>query len=304
MFCCRRREIPPKISENIPVEKFKNETRELDLSEKNLSHRDIESIVSLLEENSTMKNLNLFDNNIGNNGARVLGKGLSINGALDVLKLNGNIPLSKFRDENVKKLDLYSKEYKDVDAIVIASFLYINSTLTELNLAVNYITDVGAEAIANGLNNNKILTSINLSNNDNISDVGACAFAKQLKSNNALKVLNIGDNVVGDEGATAIADALKSNTTLAELLLYMNSITDVGVQAIAESLTSNTSLTKLQLDENQISNAGAKALAAALEKNNSLQKLHVAKNNGIRMSGIQVLKDAKQKRPNMQVLKM
>lgn len=284
MYCCTRRNVSNKdTEEKIPTKKFKDGTTELDLSNENLKDADMKKIISLLSKNTSLKQLTLSRNKIGNNGARILGEGLVKNKTLDTLEMNASIPLDKFRKET-RDLDVSSQCYKDIDVIIISYLMKNNSSITKLNLSLNSISNDGAEALANILKKNDTLTNLNLANND-IGDSGASFLGKSLEINNGIKTLNLGDNDIRDEGIKAIATSLEKNTTLTQLLLYMNTITDDGVQKLADALERNTSLIKLQLNQNNITSTGAKALASVLEKNKTFLELHLSQNKAIMQSG-------------------
>jgi hypothetical protein len=128
---------------------------------------------------------------------------------------------------------------------------------------------VGAEALADALNVNTSLTIIFLAINY-IGDEGATALADALKVNTSLKTIYLNQNQIGDEGALVFADALKVNTSVTGIYLNTNEIGDEGALALADALQVNTSLRNINLESNHISNEGAAALAYALQVNTSL----------------------------------
>ena len=124
-----------------------------------------------------------------------------------------------------------------------AEAIKINTSITELNIAKNYI-DAGDA---------KILSPA----------IGA---------NGALVKFTISDNDLRAEGGKALAEALKDNTIMKELNIAKNNLsynahanTDTsGVIAISDAIPTMGALTSLNLANNQISVEGAKHIAAAL----------------------------------------
>ena len=78
--------------------------------------------------------------------------------ALPVKKLNGTEP--------VETLNFSSKELGPASAMVIASLISANGSLTSLSLGDNNLGDEGVEALSIGLKNSKSLTTLDLSNGD------------------------------------------------------------------------------------------------------------------------------------------
>lgn len=187
---------------------------------------------------------------VTNQHARVIGYWLKGNTILENLILNGQIPINEFRNIKTEKLDLYHIGYKDPDAIIIASLIEINTTLTELSLGDNDISGNGAQAIGNMLKINCTLETLDMSLN-NIEDSGAYAIGKALEINTVLTVLRLDSNIIGDRGSTAIGNGLKINYKLKELRLQINRIGNKGVWAIAHALKSNTTLTYLNVSDNK-----------------------------------------------------
>ncbi|KAF8925220.1 hypothetical protein BGZ58_001000, partial [Dissophora ornata] len=81
--------------------------------------------------------------------------------------------------------------------------LKTNSTLINLNLAVNSIGDNGAVAPSEALKTNSTLTTLHLSNNS-IRSKGAQALSEALKTNSTPITSNLHCNRIGDNGAQAL----------------------------------------------------------------------------------------------------
>ena len=93
------------------------------------------TVILGLKSNISLKELNLYQSNIGVEGAKALA---------DALKTNTKLT----------KLDLVFNKIENEGAIALASALEKNQTLTEINLANNMIGDEGAIALAKALETN------------------------------------------------------------------------------------------------------------------------------------------------------
>lgn len=253
------------------------------------------SILSGIQANNTLTEVNLEYSQFGDDGASGLGDALKSNSTLKLV----NLKASKINDGGAQGL---------------GECLKINNTLTELNLRGNRIGDQGADTLAEGLNSNSSLVVLNLRQNiigndgacslgkalevnatlqeinlwnNNIADVGICALAGGLKINSSLTTLHLSNNMVANEGASALAEALKYNSTLNTLTLSgtlnedgepAGTIGDGGAVVLAEGLTMNDSLTELNLAGNIIADTGPQALAKVLKCNSTLTKLDLSWN--------------------------
>jgi hypothetical protein len=186
-------------------------------------------LAEMLKTNESVRILNLFDNDIGDEGAIALA---------DMLKTN----------TCVQNLILFSNDIGDGGAIALAEALKTNNTLTELYLAFNQIKEAGTNALADMLKTNKNLKSFEIS----VGVEGAKKLALGLKENTALEALDVyqdetsSDELayeLADEIAIALADALKTNRTLKHL--FLEYIGEKGAEALTEALTENTSLLTL-----------------------------------------------------------
>ena len=202
-----------------------------------------------------LTSLNVWGNNIGDEGARVIA---SLNN-LTLLVVGGNC----LSDEGAKaiasmnnliRLNVGNNSIGEEGARAIASM----NNLIRLNVEFNSIGDEGARAIA-ALNN---LTELNV-NRNNIGEEGARAIATL----DNLTELTVGSNSIGEEGARAIA----SMNNLIRLNVEFNSIGDEGARAIAAL----NNLTELNVNRNNIGDEGARAIAAL----NNLTSLTVSNNS-------------------------
>ena len=213
------------------------------------------SLAGALSVNSSLTQLNLEVNKIGNAGAISLADALKVNSSLTQLNLEFN-------------------KIGNAGAISLADALKVNSSITQLNLGGNPIGADGAKALADALKVNSFLKQLSLRWNG-IGNDGAISLADALKVNSSLALLDLGINVIEIPGAISLADALKVNSSLTQLGLEGNFIGADGAKALAGALKVNSSLAQLNLELNEIGNDGAISLAEALEVNSSLKQLYL-----------------------------
>ena len=244
-------------------------------------------LAAVLEANTTLTNLNLFNNNLGPAGAESLATALKTNKTLTDLYLAGNnlgpagaesFARALKTNTTLRNLNLSSNNLGPAGAELPARALKRNKTLTNLYLADNSIGPAGAESLAIALKINTTLTNLNLSRNK-LGPAGAESFATALNTNTTLTYLNLSSNDLGPAGAEPLATALKTNKTLTNLYLANNSIGLAGADTLATTLKTNTTLTNLVLSRNNLGPAGAESLATALKTNTSLTNLDLSRNN-------------------------
>jgi len=257
----------------IPLKDLRDGATELDLSSKGYKLEDAIIISTFLKTNTKLLDLKLHGNEIDEKGAEKLSFGLELNTTLRKIKINGEIPIDKFRD-GTKEVDLSLKGYNNVDAIIIATFLSSNSIMTNLDLSQNKIADGGAKQIAEKVKHNTTLTQLELSQNV-ITDEGVKVIAEALKKNHVIKILGLHLNEIQDEGAIAIGNALEVNKGLRMLWLDSNQISDKGMVGICKGLKKNCYLSVLNLQHNRIANEGASAFADVIKHNTTLGTMYL-----------------------------
>lgn len=283
-----------------------NTITSLDLSENALGNQGAVVASRLLKSNATLLELDLSKNQIIDAGAHVLAEGLKSNVALKKLVINGPIPIEEFRDKKTKIMNLSQSNYKDADAVIIASLLTDNKTITQLDLSGNQIGDVGARILSERLQKNSTLSELSLCSNA-ITDAGANILAQGIETNSNLTALKLYDNPISSVGRLALAKVvtdmelagtnltdkeacslgvfLRTNETLTQLDMSHNQITDEGAKVLAEGLMVNRMLMKLDLDGNPIGEIGIQHLGDALQINTVIQFLRISTDVLIEMNG-------------------
>lgn len=236
---------------------------------------------ALQSNNSSLASLNLWGNQIGDEGTVELASSLRYNSALTELNLGynnfyleGTEAIAEALKDNkaLMRLDLPNNHLTD-GIISIADMLKSNNTLTYLGLGANNINSNGAIALANALTENRVLTKIALGGNHNICGAAAQRFAEMLKVNTSLTSINFWGTQIGDEGAMKFAEALTVNTSLTSLDLGSCKIGIIGMEAIANALTTNTTLTYLNINCNNCDNdEKLTEIKGYIERNKKLAK--------------------------------
>ena len=205
------------------------------------------SLSQALTVNSSLTNLDLSWNSIGDTGAESLSQALTVNSSLTNLNLIGN-------------------SIGDTGAASLSQALAVNSSLTNLVLTINSIGDTGAASLSQALAVNSSLTDLDLSCNS-IGDPGAASLSQALAVNSFLTNLDLRCNSIGDPGAESLSQALAVNSLLTNLDLSCNSIGDPGAASLSQALAVNSFLTNLDLRCNSIGDPGAESLSQALAVN-------------------------------------
>ncbi|KAM9772460.1 NACHT, LRR and PYD domains-containing protein 3-like isoform 5-T5 [Syngnathus typhle] len=214
-----------------------------------LSKKSCEALASVLSSPCSLRELNLSDNDLGDDGLEALAAGLAKpKCALQVLKL---------RWCNLSK--------KSCEAL--ASVLSSSCSLRKLDLSHNDLGDDGLEALAAGLAKPKCALQVLKLRGCNLSKKSCEALASVLSSPCSLRELDLGLNDLGDDGLEALAAGLaKPQCTLQGLGLSCCKLSKKSCEALASVLSSPGSLRELNLSWNDLCDDGLEALAAGLAK--------------------------------------
>lgn len=229
----------------------------VDLPDK-ISDEEAKAFAEALENNHTVKVLELLNKKISKIGIRDL---------IQALKNNSTLA----------KLVLSNCGVGDDSAQALAEILQSNRSLMSLYLDGNEISNVGAQALADMLKKNQFLRGLGLGDNE-IDSNGARSLIEILKINRSLAELDLSKSQADDECATALAEILKTNHSLTRLDLSDNQITQVGANVLIKALETNYALI-LWLKGNKIENALEKSIINLGERNEILYlKLYKAIN--------------------------
>ncbi|XP_072867291.1 leucine-rich repeat-containing protein 74A isoform X3 [Chlorocebus sabaeus] len=195
----------------------------LELEDNCIMEEGVLSLVEMLQENYYLQEMNISNNHLGLEGARIISDFFERNSSsIWNLELSGNdfkeesaAPLCQALSTNyrIKKLDLSHNQFSDIGGEQLGQMLAINVGLTSLDLSWNNFHTRGAVALCNGLRGNVTLTKLDLSMNG-LGNEGAVALGEVLRLNSCLVYLDVGGNDIGNEGASKISKGLESNESL------------------------------------------------------------------------------------------
>ncbi|KAL4478566.1 hypothetical protein ABPG74_006801 [Tetrahymena malaccensis] len=245
---------------------------QIDLNNSNIGVQGASDLASCLSKYKNLQTLflNLSLNNLGTEGALVLGEQLQkdkdfIHIESLVIKLCSN----NIQDEGVKGLSSFLNKFPHVQDL-------------EIDLVYNEIGDDGVQYLSSSLRNKQNISTLKLDLAFNkIQESGAenlsSAFANLTKLQN-LKI-NLLKNKIRHNGASILGIALqKCNllTTL-ELQLYENKIGSEGLKALSQGLTNCKLLIKLDLllRANEIDETCMKNFGQSLNQCITLQNLTI-----------------------------
>ena len=210
-------------------------------------------IGEFLASNSTLTELDLGSDNMGDMGGIYLGEALAVNSTLTRLELRSN----KIGDEGGAR---------------IGEALAVNSALRSLDLSSNQLGPAAGVKIGEALLTNSALTRLNL-NNNKIEQVGAGRIGEHLAINSPLCSLILSSNEIGADGGMKLGEALALNSFLTHLdLTDIQILGDVGAK-IGASLALNPSLISLGLTWNQMNEDGIAKIEEGLAVNSSLTQI-------------------------------
>jgi len=161
------------------------------------------------------------------------------------------------------------KEIQEISSL--SAVIQKNQSLTKVSFEGVYIANAGAAVLASALFVNATLTDL---------DLGNCGLTLMsglvpaLKQNKKLVKLSLKSNAFANAGCDALAEALTyGGSTLTELNLSSCNITNIN--SLSSSLTTNANLRTLDLSQNEFGDEGGVALGVALRTNKCLRTLKI-----------------------------
>ncbi|GAB1609227.1 uncharacterized protein LOC115226851 [Argonauta hians] len=261
---------------------------ELCLGKTQLTGSDIGLLSIPLQKNTTLTVLDIRLNNIGNEGATMVGNALEQNSTLTHLNLsstgmNGTgckrICDALKHNKALEELDFSFVEISDEGCVHIAEMLRQNEALKKLRLRSSSITWSGCKFLFEALACNTTLADLDMSRNF-IGNEGTDIISRHLAEDGAscLRKLNLENCGLTAFGCEALCDALTRNTCLLNLDLSNNFIGDSGAKKLARAIEENATLRCFGLNMCEISNDGFSAVLDALEGNKTLHVLKLCYN--------------------------
>ncbi|CAH1156097.1 unnamed protein product [Phaedon cochleariae] len=189
-------------------------------------------LCSMIEENSTLRNLNLRGCRIGEVGAKLLSEAL-------------------LSSQFLTELDLSFNEFGDVGLKNLQQGLCDTSSLKKLNISHNNLTEDSGETLERILLDNKSLTNIDLSWNGFYTGPGNKKLFNGFKQNDQITVLNLAWNGISIKPAIApVAKYIKASTALEYLDLSSNRLSGKPLRMIRAAILKNQSLITVRIGNN------------------------------------------------------
>jgi hypothetical protein len=170
--------------------------------------------------------------------------------------------------------------------------LHIKENMVRAQLRID-VNSISARSLAKAMWVNDTITCLDLSHN-NLNDHAGCYLARILKQNNTLRKIELDNNKLGPKSCNAFGESLLVNTSLTYLSLDSNTIMTYhdqeGIKALSDAIRTNKSLTSINLFRTGISATGGVVLADGVEENDTLLFCDIG-HNGIEMGDVKRIVD-------------
>ena len=255
----------------------------LNINDNQITEEAGEALASVVMHNTGLEELHLGGNNLGE-GMLIVAKALQHISMLKSLDLGNNniskevsdeLALAIKANEQLEEMRLYGSSLK-ASVIVLLQSLSTISTLKLLNISDNQITEEAGEALASVVMHNTGLEELRLDGNS--FGEGLFNVMKALQSITSLRLLDLFNSDISKKVSCELAVAIKSNNHLEKLWLY-NSNMKSSAFAVIQALSTISTLKYLNINDNQITEEAGEALASVVMHNTGLEELHLGGNN-------------------------
>ena len=284
-------------------------------------------ISSCIKNNDFLQDLNISENQITSDGARIIAEAIAVNSKLRRLDISKNyinseglMCLLKINNSDLQFLNITynnvaSSEFKHIlEFIETLSFppeIYASYNIiglsTENLIAVTSLCSINSDGTVSDFQKDtwsfdKISSSVHKAEffNSCLKNLYLQSHGRHIirillgKAMEINTVLDISSIKLSDTVATAISDCLRANNILQELNLSNNEITSEGATRIADAVNVNTVLQKLSISNNWIDAEGLISLLKTKNSNSALQFLSVTHNNVVQSEFLQIEQSVKQ----------
>ena len=280
----------------------------MSLAKNVLGEEGTKAICEALEQNKTLKELDIsgakYKNNIGRSaGAKHVAKMLGVNGALTSVELRGNelgdmgwgaifAAICGNKDSKIMAMDASSENIGPAGVKLIAEALRTSVTgaLTSVDLGGNRLGDEGWGAIFAAICGNKDSKIMSLgAASENISPAGVKLITEALRTSvtGALTLTNLLGNQLDAKSAKMLAEVAKQKgislcgirRDQTTAVFFGKGLQPPDAILLASDLSQAVvtgGLTKMSLANNKLGEEGTKAICEALEQNKTLKELDIS----------------------------
>ncbi|XP_027715979.1 ribonuclease inhibitor [Vombatus ursinus] len=221
--------------------------QKLNLQNCSITCAGCELIPALLHTKSTLTDLQLSDNHLGDEGMKLLCEGL----------MDPRCSL--------QRLELEYCEFTVTSCEALSAVLRTKGSLRELTLNNNELGEAGVALLCQGLMDPNCELQVLKLEGCSVTSANCKDLSLVLQTKESLQELCLGENKIGDAGLEQLCQGILSPAcNLKTLWLWECDITAKGCRALAQVLRSKPCLTKLSLICNQLGDEGAKLLCQAL----------------------------------------
>ena len=221
----------------------------LNLNHNNITHKRMESIVTIIKSSTNLTHFTVAHNPIGDDGIQLL---------------------SSLNLEHLIQLDISNIRMTEVGICALHDYFKFNKSLQSLEISNNNIKDNGLIRMLCNFPSTLVRLSVAKCC---LTCTGAVNISEVLRINKTVKYLDISDNPVGDDGISAISDGLHVNATLIQLVARSCKFYSKGAESIAEMLQTNKTLKYLDISGNHIDDDGITTVACSIQANTTLDEL-------------------------------
>ena len=255
----------------------------LDLQDNQLNDNTAELLASVILNNSVLKSLNLCNNSI-RKGALQIAKALQHITSLRLLNLGDNMLIKEVCNElacafkynvNIESLCLHDNKLQS-SALVILQSLSTITTLKVLNMNNNQIGKKGGDALASIIRSNTGLKELCVGGNNLQRSV--VKISKALQTISTIESLDLSNNNLTNEVGIELAAAILSNSSLKHLELQNNNLQS-SIGFVLKALNKLSTLESLVLQNNQLTEKHGESLRSVINNNASLETLFLGSNN-------------------------
>jgi len=236
----------------------------LELGGLSMTNYDLRCLAIGLQDNLTVKSLNISHNCLTEKGIETV---------IDCLSKNSSI----------KELDI---SHNEISIVSIKKIIAVKPSLIKLDVSGIRLNVTGSQMVSSAIEDNSTLEELNMSY-CSLNGDGAEFIAQALINNSLLKKLDLFANKIADDGAIAICKCLINNSTLQHLILSYSKITDSGLEKMAQAITVGTNFSQLDISGNRITSEGILTFLRTIQTNTALKlKTFFCQVNSVTKSGI------------------